>query len=80
MPETDRPERRYHYPAQPPRPRRYVLMYKPYDVLSEFGDDPGQDHARRVRADHSGWSRPGGWTRTARACCCSRTTASWRTN
>jgi 23S rRNA pseudouridine2457 synthase len=43
MPETDQPaERRYHYPAQPPRPRRYVLMYKPYDVLSEFGDAPGK--------------------------------------
>lgn len=43
MPETDNPgERRYRYPAQPPRPKRYVLMYKPYDVLSEFGDAAGK--------------------------------------
>ncbi len=38
----DRPERRFRYPAQPPRPKRYVLMYKPHDVLSEFGDEPGK--------------------------------------
>jgi 23S rRNA pseudouridine2457 synthase len=36
----ERGERKYRYPAQPPRPKRYVLMYKPYDVLSEFGDVP----------------------------------------
>lgn len=39
---TGKGERRFRYPAQPPRPRRYVLMYKPYDVLSEFGDAPGK--------------------------------------
>lgn len=39
MPETDAPSaRRYHYPAQPPRPKRYVLIYKPYDVLAEFSE------------------------------------------
>ena len=46
--QTDRPERsgkgerRHYYPAEPPRPRRYVLLYKPYDVLSEFGDASGK--------------------------------------
>lgn len=44
MPQTEQPAgRRHYYPAQPPRPRRYVLMYKPYDVLSEFGDVPGKE-------------------------------------
>ncbi len=43
MPESEASAgRRYHYPAQPPRPKRYVLVYKPYDVLSEFGDVPGK--------------------------------------
>lgn len=46
--QTDRPERsgkgerRHYYPAEPPRPRRYVLLYKPYGVLSEFGDASGK--------------------------------------
>lgn len=39
---AEKSERRYRYPAQPPRPKRYVLVYKPYDVLSEFGDEPGK--------------------------------------
>jgi 23S rRNA pseudouridine2457 synthase len=42
MPETDQPGHRHYYPAQAPRPKRYVLMYKPYDVLSEFGEIPGK--------------------------------------
>lgn len=43
MSATDRPAgRRHYYPAQPSRPKQYVLMYKPYDVLSEFGDVPGK--------------------------------------
>ncbi len=44
MADADAPSgRRYHYPAQPPRPKRYLLMYKPYDVLAEFGDVPGKE-------------------------------------
>ncbi len=43
MPDTEQGDRRHYYPAQPPRPKRYVLMYKPYDVLSEFGDVPGKE-------------------------------------
>jgi 23S rRNA pseudouridine2457 synthase len=50
MPGTETPrQRRRRYPQLPPppqRPRRYLLIYKPYEVLSEFDDTEGRPTLR----------------------------------
>ena len=50
MSETEAPGHRKHYypeqSPQPPRPRRYLLFYKPYGVLSDFDGVEGRPTLR----------------------------------
>ena len=63
----------------PEEEKRYILYHKPAGEVTTVSDDKGRETVMDRFADFpSASTRSGGWIMTARGCCCSPTTANWR--
>ncbi|MFQ9807086.1 MAG: S4 domain-containing protein [Christensenellales bacterium] len=63
----------------PEEEKRYILYHKPAGEVTTVSDDKGRETVMDRFADFPcGFTRSDGWITTARGCCCSPTTANWR--